>query len=157
MASRKLEVVHLNFDFLYGTLIDDENATAVDAWEVLRFRKDTLREVKLAVMGRRVETGELSWWCLAVWKESTVLKVGDKPLKALKAAWDGASQDNIVAEDGFLRNLFPRGMREVIFCHPRDEFIPELRQLSETRKAGRYPLMKLVCVVPSSDRLWTPE
>ncbi|KAK5662369.1 hypothetical protein OQA88_8279 [Cercophora sp. LCS_1] len=147
-AAPRLEVIRLVWLALDCKTNRERAVTVGDAWEILRLRKETLRDVSLDVWdeglhAERLELGKLGWWSLRDWPRLRVLKVGELPLKVFQAAWEGAG-----VRSGFLDQLLPVGIRVLTFWEPDPVIIPLVRELAGAAEWREHPELSKVSVTP---------
>ena len=168
-AAPRLEVFALstasNWDSGTGVGDSDRDCTVVDVWEVLWLRRETLREVRVDIMGygnrqewgrgmeMAVDSAKLALaGSIGEFTRLEVLKVGGYALGVLEEMWRESGGDH----DGFVEKLLPRGIQEVTFWEPEGSWMGALRQLAGVLalvKQARFPDLVSVVVapVPESD------
>ncbi|KAK4448932.1 hypothetical protein QBC34DRAFT_464132 [Podospora aff. communis PSN243] len=130
---------------------------AADAWKALWLRRETLREVRLDVLkdgwDGELRLGRLGWWSLGGFGMLEVLKVGAFALEVLREAWRGRRgfvDGGLGGDDeGFVRGLLPRSIREVTLWEPSGELVGGMMSLAGVVAQGEYPGLKRVVVAPT--------
>jgi hypothetical protein len=152
MATR-LEVFGLTWDPTAANYSWCEGRTAADAWDMLRMRRRTLREVRLyifevpEVREGDWDVGRLEWCSLADFERLELLKVGDYALEVLKRAWRRENKE-ASGIGGFLEDFLPRGIKEVTLWEPGNELVPAMRRLADKVAWGRYPALDKITASP---------
>jgi len=152
MATR-LEVFGLTWDPTAANYSWCEDRTAADAWDMLRMRRETLREVRLYIccvpdLGEEDwGVGRLEWCSLADFERLELLKVGEYALEALKRAWRRKNKE-VSGMGGFLEDFLPQGIKEVTLWEPGSDLVPAMRRLADKAAWGRYLALDKITVSP---------
>lgn len=152
-AAPKLEFVALHWDAMSDTYGDSDGRVVEDVWDALELCKESLREVRVDVRDDTEQGGEGERSSLSDFERLEVLRVDGHALGALRGAWRRGNPHAKV--DGFLSQLLPRGIREVVFWNlDGGEMMEAMRRLARVVAVGRYPELRSVVLAPGegSDR-----